>query len=145
MAAEIVETRRVYAPNARVLVGLGCGCEITLPPLSEGADEVIATDLYGRKGAWDVAQRRPDEVFPQIKNLRVHSMDMRNIDLPPGSADFVWSLCAIEHVGDEAAIADTLQQAGRLLNDAGVLFMSTEYNLSRGPTGPLRRCSWIAG
>lgn len=130
---QLLETRRVYAPNARVLVGLGCGCELTLPPLAEGAEEVIATDLYGQAGAWDVAQRRPDEVYPAIKNLRVHSMDMRKIDLPPGIADFVWSLCAIEHVGGVDEIADTLRQAGRLLNDTGVLFVSTEYNLGSKP------------
>ncbi|MCK6586266.1 MAG: class I SAM-dependent methyltransferase [Polyangiaceae bacterium] len=130
---QLLETRRVYAPNARVLVGLGCGCELTIPPLAEGAEEVIATDLYGRKGAWDVAQRRPDEVYPQLKNLRVHSMDMRKIDLPPGSADFVWSLCAVEHVGGIDEVADTLRQAGRLLSDSGVLFVSTEYNLGPIP------------
>src|SRR5687767_5364622 len=79
---QVLETRRRLAPDARVLVGLGCGGEPVIPLLAEGAQEVIATDLYGRVGAWDVARQRPDVLYPKLGNLRVHPMDMRHIDLP---------------------------------------------------------------
>ncbi|HMJ12557.1 MAG TPA: hypothetical protein VK524_14130, partial [Polyangiaceae bacterium] len=82
---QVLETRRQLAPDARVLVGLGCGGEPVIPLLAEGAQEVIATDLYGRAGAWDVARQRPDVLYPQLGNLRVHPMDMRHIDLPLNS------------------------------------------------------------
>ncbi len=125
--AQLLEAKRRLAPNAKTLVGVGCGCEPTIPLLAEGADEIICTDLYGMPGAWDVASRRPDEVFPQLRNLCVHSMDMRRVDLRAESADFVWSLCAIEHVGDGDAIVDAARQAGRLLKPGGVMFLTSEF------------------
>src|SRR5262245_13879295 len=85
--AMLLETRRRYAAGARRLVGLGCGCELSIPAMCEGAEEVIITDLYGKKGAWNTAARRPDERWPNLAGLRVHSMNMRQIDLPPESAD----------------------------------------------------------
>lgn len=130
--AQLLETRFRYAPHAKRLVGLGCGREKTLPVLGVGAEEVIATDLYGRDGAWRTAKTRPDTVYPEMHNLRVHTMDMRAIDLPPRSADFVWAMCALEHVGDPSAMTDVLHSAGELLTDDGVLFVSTEFSLLGG-------------
>jgi SAM-dependent methyltransferase len=128
--AQVLEARARCAPNARRLAGLGCGCEMTIPVLCEGADEFVATDLYGAPGAWKDASRRPDQVWPHLRNLRVHTMDMRKIDLPAESFDFVSSICAIEHVGRADAIVDVVRQAGRLLRPDGVLFCSTEYTFS---------------
>lgn len=125
--AMLLEARKRYAADARRIAGLGCGCEPTLPLIAEGADELVATDLYGAPGAWGDASRRPDEVWPEVKNLRVHTMDMRKIDLPAESFDFVSSLCAVEHVGRADAVVDTVRQAGRLLRPGGVMFLSTEY------------------
>ncbi len=120
--AQLLEVRRRLAPDAKRLVGLGCGCE--------GAEEITVTDLYEREGAWDVARVDPRKAFPSMENLRVHSMDMRKIDLPERSADFVWSLCAVEHVGSLYDVIETVRQAASLLTDDGKLFISTELNLS---------------
>ena len=129
--AQILEARRLYADSARTLVGLGTGTELILPVLARDAEQIIATDLYESPGAWKhTAGRRPDEVFPELDNLRVHSMDMRKIDLPPESADFVWSLCSIEHVGHIEEILDALRQAGRLLKPGGLMAITTEYAFS---------------
>lgn len=125
--AMVLEARKRHAPDAKRLVGLGCGCEATIPALCDGADEYVATDLYGARGAWKNAARRPDEVWPHLRNLRVHTMDMRKIDLPDASFDFVSSICAVEHVGRADAVVDAVRQAGRLLRPGGVMFVSTEY------------------
>ncbi len=128
--AMVLEARRRLAPNARRIVALGAGCEPSLPLLAEGAEELVATDLYGAEGAWGDAAQRPDRVYPHAKNLRVHTMDMRKVDLPEGSFDFVSSLCAVEHVGRADAIVDAVRQAGRLLAPGGAMFLSTEYTFA---------------
>lgn len=131
--AQLLETAARFAPKARAMVGLGCGVEPTIPYLAAAADEVVATDLYGMPGAWKNAKTRPDEVWPEIKNLRVHSMNMREIDLPAESADFVWSLCAVEHAGPPDTIVDVVRQAGKLLRPGGVFFLSTEFTFEEAP------------
>jgi SAM-dependent methyltransferase len=131
--AQLLEVRRRYAPTAKRMIGLGVGCEKTLPLLAEGAEEVIATDRYDAYGDWEEASRRPDEVYPELDNLRVHDMDMLDVDLPERSADFVWSMCAVEHVGGVDEVADAVRQAGELLDDDGLMFISTEFNLGSKP------------
>lgn len=130
--AQLLEVRRVLAPDARRLVGIGCGCEKTIPLLGEGAERVTVTDLYEREGAWDVARTDPKAAFPEMDQLEVHSMDMTRVDLPPKSADFVWSLCAIEHAGELSDIIGAVRQAAELVDDRGVMFISTELNLTGG-------------
>jgi hypothetical protein len=130
--AQLLEVRRQLAPEAKRLVGLGCGCEPTIPLVGAGAERVTVTDLYNRDDAWDVARRDPRAAFPEMDNLEVHTMDMTRVDLPKKSADFVWSLCAVEHVGELPDIIDAVRQAGELLDDDGVMFISTELNLSGG-------------
>lgn len=130
--AQLLEVRRRVAPDARRLVGLGCGCEKTIPLVGAGAERVTVTDLYDRDEAWDVARRDPRQAFPEMDNLEVHTMDMTRVDLPKRSADFVWSLCAIEHAGELSDIISAVRQAGELLDDDGVMFISTELNLSGG-------------
>lgn len=137
--AQILETRRRLAPDARRLIGLGAGHEPTIPLLAEGATEVIATDLYEREGGWQTASKRPDRVYPHLKQLRSHHMDMLRVDLPPKSADFVWSMCAVEHVGGLDEVIEAVRQAGTLVAPGGVLFISTEFSLS----GPYRSGSTL--
>jgi SAM-dependent methyltransferase len=125
--AQLLESVTRFATGVESMVGLGCGVEPTIPRLAAVAKEVVATDLYGMEGAWKNASQRPDALWPELKNLRVHSMNMRNIDLPEESADFLWSLCAVEHVGPANAVVDVVRQAGKLLRPGGHFFLSTEY------------------
>jgi len=128
--AMLLEAHRRYAADARCLVGLGCGCELSIPAICEGAEQVITTDLYGKKGVWNTAARRPDECWPSLACLRVHTMDMRHIDLPRESADFVWAICAIEHVGGMEDVLGVVRQVKNLLRPEGIFFLSTEYSFS---------------
>jgi SAM-dependent methyltransferase len=131
--AQVLEARRRFAPNAGRLLGLGCGRDLIIPRLAEGAEEVVATDLYGLLGAWKTAAVRPDEIFKYVKNLRVHPMDMRKMDLPHESFDFIWSLCAVEHTGRPDAVIDVVRQAGKRLRPGGVLVLTTEYTFDSEP------------
>lgn len=125
--AQVLEARDRHAPNAKDYVGVGCGREPLIPRLAERAQTLIASDLYDMAGAWADATQRPDRIWPHLKGLRVHPMDMRRVDLPAESADFIWSLCAIEHVGDEDDVVDSVRQIGRLLRPDGVFVLTTEY------------------
>jgi SAM-dependent methyltransferase len=58
---------------------------------------------------------------------------MLHVDLPKRSADFVWSMCAVEHVGGIDEVAEAVRQAGELLDEDGLLFISTEFNLGPEP------------
>ena len=56
-------------------------------------------------------------------------------DLPDGGFDFVWSVCAIEHLGSIEATLDFLVRAMRCLKPGGIVVHTTEYNLvADGPT-----------
>lgn len=125
-AQQLEAKKRYFRPGGRI-AGLGCGCETTIPMMAEGAEEFVVTDLYGAKGAWGDASRRPDDLWPHVQNLKVVSMDMRSIALEEASFDFVSSLCAIEHVGFADAVIAVARQAGRLLRPKGVLFLTTEF------------------
>ncbi len=129
--AQQLEAKKRYLPPGGRIAGLGCGCETTIPLMAEGASEFVVTDLYGAKGAWGDASRRPDEVWPEQKNLTVVSMDMRKIELQKESFDFVSSLCAIEHIGFADAVIDVARQAGQLLKPKGVFFLSTEFTFDK--------------
>jgi SAM-dependent methyltransferase len=134
--AQLLECWDRYGKPGGTAVGLGCGCEPTLPLLAASAGEVIATDLYDVSSAWSTARHTPEKAFPGARNLRSHRMNMLRVDLPEKSADFVWSLCAIEHVGGPDDVCEAIRQAGRLLRPGGHLFFSTEFNI--GPTRDYR-------
>src|SRR5690349_20427821 len=54
-----------YGKKGGRFAGLGSGCERTIPILCDVAGELTVTDLYGAKGAWGDASRRPDEIWPE--------------------------------------------------------------------------------
>ncbi len=63
---------------------------------------------------------------------RVHfrPADMRDLSsFDPEVADFVWSSCAMEHLGSLQAGIDFVQEATRLLKPGGVSVHTTEYNI----------------
>lgn len=122
-----LEAKQRYAKKGARIAGLGCGCETTIPLMSQDAEEFVVTDLYGARGAWGDAARRPDDLWPELRNLRVVTMDMRKIELPKASFDFVSSLCAIEHTGFANTVIDVARQAGELLRPGGVFFLTTEF------------------
>jgi SAM-dependent methyltransferase len=129
--AQVLQARDRYAPNAKDYVGVGCGREPLIPKLGERAEKLIASDLYDMAGAWADASQRPDRIWPELKSLVVHPMNMRKVDLPESSADFIWSLCAVEHVGNEDDVIDTVRQIGRLLRPGGVFVLTTEYTFDK--------------
>lgn len=131
--AQVLETRRRYAPGAKRIVGLGCANEPIIPLVGAGADEVIVTDLYDQPGRWLGAPERPDTTYRHMKNLRVHAMDMRQADLPDEIADFIWTICALGCVGGADELLRTVRQIGRLLTPGGVLVLTNVFTFASTP------------
>jgi SAM-dependent methyltransferase len=106
---------------------------------------VLATDLNpktARAWRWVKAEQnagvRDALYYPQIVNreafdelVSFRHLDMRDQwDLGPGSFDFVWSSCALEHLGSLDAGLDFVARSARLLKPGGVAVHTTEYNVS---------------
>jgi SAM-dependent methyltransferase len=112
--------------------------------------EVLATDLDGadnRAMAWTETGQHADRLEslhrPRLlpeegfrRRVRFRPVDMAAIpeDLLQGEFDFVWSVCALEHLGSLEAGEAFIRTAMRCLRPGGIAVHTTEYNLN--PTGP---------
>ena len=65
------------------------------------------------------------------ERVRFEPVDMTSFDhLPDGEFDFLWSSCAMEHLGSLDAGTDFVKKAMRLLKPGGVAVHTTEFNCS---------------
>jgi hypothetical protein len=69
-----------------------------------------------------------DELFREL--VRVARVDMRNVPDELGSFDFIWSSCAMEHLGRPEQGLDFVMNSARLLAPGGVAVHTTEYELT---------------
>ena len=113
--------------------------------------EVLATDLNAadeRAGAWQDTGQHADRVeslhrprlvgaaeFNRLLSFRAVDMTAIPEDLLQGGFDFIWSVCAIEHLGSLEAGEDFIRAAMRCLRPGGIAVHTTEYNVEQdGPT-----------
>lgn len=139
-----LDERDMLRPGRRGL-GFAVGREpLTSYFASRGVD-VLATDLAAAKSrpAWlrreqhagsleaaHYAQIVDRETFEAHVSFR--EADMRKLDdsLGVGSYDFLWSACALEHLGNLAAGMDFVRNAMRFLKRGGIAIHTTEYNVA---------------
>lgn len=148
--AQMLWEAGMLAPGRRGL-GFAVGTE-ALPALfaAEGA-EILATDLAAGDAKAEVwrataqhaagleALYRPALLSRAEYDARVRfrPVDMNALpaDLTEGGYDFVWSVCAVEHLGSIEATLAFLLRAMRCLKPGGIAVHTTEYNLvAEGPT-----------
>jgi len=108
------------------------GCEVVLTDLDpeearrRGWSETPATDLsaYNRDGVCD------QELF--ARRARWTAVDMNAVpeDLRRGEFDFVWSSCALEHLGSLESGARFVLSSLECLRPGGMAVHTTEYNAS---------------
>jgi hypothetical protein len=151
-----LEDAGVLRPGARGL-GFGVGREPLVSAFASHGVGVVATDLpkedpravrWGEGGelASLEALRRPscpEERFRQLVSYR--SVDMNAIPEDLVGFDFLWSSCALEHLGSIDAGARFVARAMDCLAPGGLAVHTTEFNLdsdeatvSSGPTVAFR-------
>lgn len=149
-----LETHGMLADDRRGL-GFGVGREPLVAALAAAGCQVLATDLEpgdpavdpwrasGEYGG-DKAALNERGICPPAQfeaNVEFAHADMRAPARISGGFDFVWSSCALEHLGSLAAGLDFLRASLELLVPGGVAVHTTEYNVSSNgetvETGPV--------
>ncbi|MFT5288906.1 MAG: SAM-dependent methyltransferase [Planctomycetota bacterium] len=140
---QALEVRGMLAEGRRGL-GFGVGREPLVAALAARGCALLATDLEpdnpavenwrasgeygGAKGTLNGRGICPPDTFDA--NVEFAFADMRDPSTIPGSFDFLWSSCALEHLGSLAAGFDFLRASLALLRPGGVAVHTTEYNVS---------------
>jgi hypothetical protein len=130
----------------------GLGFAVGTEPLSaffaSRGCAVLATDLAAEESVpgWiernEHASSLNNLFYPQLvdqdkfgERVSFRPADMRNLAGLPGDHDFIWSSCALEHLGTLEAGMEFVMASSRLLRKGGVAVHTTEFNVrSNGPT-----------
>jgi FkbM family methyltransferase len=145
----------------RIGIGFGVGCEPIPAVLAAHGCNVLATDLdpgaaasAGWENTGQYASSKaalndrgicPPQPFNELVALKY--VDMADLQPLAGtSCDFVWSSCALEHIGSLNAGIEFILNSLTLLREGGVAIHTTELNISSdedtitsGPTVLYRR------
>jgi len=112
-------------PLAAVMAGRGCRvmCTDISPP--NGGDGYwgstsVKDFFYGGICAWDVFER----------SVQFRQVNMNEIPSDLGQYDFVWSSCALEHLGSLKHGADFVQASIKNLKIGGLAVHTTEFNIT---------------
>ena len=133
-------------PGIRGL-GFGCGKERLVPAMAALGVELVVTDLdfnEAQAKGWTATNQHSSnldsfKVFcpdvcseQQLAALQYRTVDMNNIpqDLMTMGFDFVWSSCALEHVGSLAQAKQFIYSTAYCLKPGGLAIHTTEYNIS---------------
>jgi FkbM family methyltransferase len=136
-------SKGMLAPGKRGL-GFGCGkeplpavmatygCKVLATDLDPGAAASkgwIGTDQYSKE-LKDLNEQNlcSDELFQQNVSFRFEDMNEIHDDLH--GFDFVWSSCALEHLGSIRHGLDFILKAQQCLKPGGISIHVTEFNLS---------------
>lgn len=108
----------------------GRGCHILATDLQQEAsvDEWITSSQHA---ASKEILFQPLLVNREIFDRRVtfQAADMRTLEGLTGGYDFIWSSCALEHLGSLRAGLDFIVRSSELLGPGGVAVHTTEYNV----------------
>lgn len=132
----------MMAPGRRGL-GFGCGREPIPAVLVRAGCEIVATDLAadvaGVRGWVDSLQhaaglealKKPTICADAVFSRRVffRSVDMNAIPEEMTGFDFLWSSCALEHLGSLEHGLAFIRNAMRCLRPGGIAVHTTEFNL----------------
>lgn len=143
--AQVLKTHGMLAPGKKGL-GFGVGQE-PLPALfaSFGCN-ILATDLAAEEAAdkrWvesgqhvgGVKQLRfqgicEEERFFSLVQFRTQDMNAIEPDLQREAFDFVWSSCALEHLGSIKHGLDFIRNTLNCIKKGGLVVHTTEFNVS---------------
>ncbi len=127
--------------NGTSCLGLGCGYEDVMYFFARMCGKVLATDIYSHDSPWDVARiTELNELHTRFnrfeynrENLEFQSADMRSVNQPSQTQDFIWSTSSIEHVDTIADSYRVASEVARLLKPGGYGILTTEFTLTPDP------------
>jgi len=125
-------------------LGFGCGQEPIPAILAKRGCNIVATDLdfeSALEQGWATTQQHaatpealnpfgmcPGDIFQQRVSFRV--VNMNDIPQDLRGFDFLWSSCALEHLGSLESGLQFIHNAMNCLNPGGIAVHTTEFNLS---------------
>lgn len=140
---QALEEHGVKQPGKRGL-GFGVGRELLVAALASDGCSILATDQAMKdavRGGWATTgqyagalqalnsnKQCPDEDFRRLVEYR--DANMNDIPSDLRGFDFVWSACALEHLGSLELGMQFIINAMDCLKPGGIAVHTTEYNLS---------------
>lgn len=133
----------VLRPGSRGL-GFGVGREALVAEFASRGVDVVATDLSvddRRSAAWVASGQHASLSLDQLTNDRICSreilesrvtlraVDMNLIPSDLADFDFLWSACALEHLGSLEAGLTFVERSLSCLKPNGIAVHTTEFNL----------------
>lgn len=131
----VLERAGMLRLGARGL-GFGVGREPIAAACAARGCEILATDQPS-EGEWAGQHARSLEALnerglcdPRLfaERVRFEARDMRSLEGLEGGFDFLWSCCALEHLGSLAAGLDFVRRSLALLRPGGLAVHTTELN-----------------
>ncbi len=139
--AQALEERSMLRPGRRGL-GFAVGTEPLPSYFAAKGCNVLATDLDTATASpgWVSSNQHAEFLnatyHPQLidrakylKRTNFQFVDMRNLERISGRYDFVWSSCALEHLGSLQAGSEFVLASSRLLEPRGIAVHTTEFNV----------------
>ena len=137
---QALEDADMLRPDRKGL-GFAVGTELLPSVFAARGVHILATDR-AEPGHWAETGQHGTGLDPLFQpsllserdfrsRVRFEPVDMNKIDHLPSSAfDFLWSSCAIEHVGSLELAMDFVKNSMRLLKRGGIAVHTTEFNCS---------------
>lgn len=136
---QILRQFNLLRKNVRGL-GFGCGKEPLPAVMAKYGCDVMATDIaplekgdeyWGARSAVDIFSPGvcPMDIF--LERVSFESLDMNDIPQKHfDSYDYLWSSCALEHLGSRKAGLDFIVESSKCLRPGGIAVHTTELNTS---------------
>lgn len=124
-------------------LGFGCGKEPLAAVMAKRGCDLVCTDIAPAQGSdeyWGSTNVK-DYFYEGIcdlaqfeKRVRFRPVDMNEIPDDLGQHDFMWSSCALEHLGSLDHGIRFVLEANKCLKPGGIGVHTTEYNVQGGRT-----------
>lgn len=123
----------------RTGLGFGCGKEPLAAVMAKRGVDVTCTDIppleqgdayWGSTGVRDYFYEGICSWEQFEKHVRFRAVDMNAIPDDLGQHDFIWSSCALEHLGSLQHGIDFVLDANKCLKPGGIAVHTTELNAS---------------
>jgi SAM-dependent methyltransferase len=124
-------------------LGFAVGTEPLTSYFASKGCKVLATDLDANKSSQGWIDRNEhaaslEQIFyPALIDrtnfdqlVKFQPADMKNLQKPNEKFDFVWSSCALEHLGSLSEGIKFIREANKFLKEGGIAVHTTEYNVS---------------